>query len=296
MIKVLVTGREGQLARSLQERGSDLDWLTLQAAGRPLLDLECSASVGASIERAAPDVVINAAAYTAVDQAEDEPERAFAINAAGATAVAAAAHACGARMVQISTDYVFDGRCADPYPADAATNPLGVYGRSKLAGEEGVRAACPGAIILRTAWVYSPYGKNFVKTIVAASDTRDALEVVSDQHGNPTSALDLADGLLEMLYAWRQGADTGLGATYHLAGSGAASWYDLAVAVLEEKAEMGGRTVPVRPIRTADWPTRAARPRNSMLDTSAFTSDFGYRSPPWRASVAHTLRRIVKPA
>src|SRR3954453_4421736 len=198
-MKVIVTGATGQLGRSLMERARDFAGIELIALSRQELDLEQPGSAAAAITEAAPDVVINAAAYTAVDQAEDEPERAFRINGDAAGEVAEAAARVGAAVIQLSTDYVFDGRGEGPYRDAAPVNPLGVYGRSKLAGEEQVRAANPRQAIIRTAWVYSPFGRNFVKSIMAAAGVRGLLTVVDDQRGSPSSALDLADALLAMI-------------------------------------------------------------------------------------------------
>ena len=202
-MRVLVTGQEGQLARSLAERAADHPELDIITTARDLVDLSCAGSVAAAIAAVRPDLVINAAAYTGVDLAEDEPALAFRINAEAAGETAAAALQAGAAIVQLSTDYVFDGESSEPYREDAPANPMSVYGRSKLAGEEAVRAANPLHLILRTAWVYSPFGRNFVKTIVAAARDRDRLDVVDDQHGCPTSALDLADSILAIADSWR---------------------------------------------------------------------------------------------
>src|SRR4051794_12803168 len=269
-MKVLVTGTQGQLARSLVERGSRRVGIDILAVGRPELDMEAPGSAERVIAVAAPDVVINAAAYTAVDQAEDEPDRAFRVNAAAAGEVATAAARIGASVIHISTDYVFDGRGTEAYSEDGATNPQGVYGRSKLEGEEQVRAANPRSTIMRTAWVYSPFGRNFVKTMLAASQTRDVLTVVDDQRGNPSSALDLADGLFSILDSWRAGPRTGSGETYHLAGTGTTSWCGFARRIMTECREQGLRAAEVEAIRTADWPTRAARPKNSALSSAKF--------------------------
>ena len=171
-MRVLVTGAMGQIARSLVERGAAHPQIELIAVGRPQLDLEIAGNAARAIAAIRPDVVINAAAFTAVDQAEDESERANRINAEGAGEVAAAAGAIGARVIQISTDYVFDGRAHRPYTGDEKPNPLGAYGRSKLAGEEAVRSAIPDHVIVRTAWIYSPFGHNFVKTMIRAAETR----------------------------------------------------------------------------------------------------------------------------
>lgn len=293
-MRVLVTGREGQLARSLAERASALPGLSLQAVGRPGLDLERPESIAAAIAAAAPDVVVNAAAYTAVDQAEDEPERAFRINGAAAGEVAAAARRAGARIIQVSTDYVFDGTGTGAYAESAPTRPLGVYGRSKLEGELSVAEANPDHVVLRTAWVYSAYGRNFVRTMLGAAVRRDELEVVADQRGSPTAAGDIADGIFALVAAWRDRPRLGLGGTYHLAGSGEASWFDFAAAIFEEAGRHGLPTAAVKPIRTADWPTRAARPANSVLDSGRFAADFGYRAPPWRQSTAVVVAELAR--
>lgn len=292
-MRVLVTGREGQLARSLAERGAAFPGLSVETAGRPGLDLEHPESIAAAIAAAAPDVVVNAAAYTAVDQAEDEPEQAFRVNGAAAGEVAAAARRAGARVIQVSTDYVFDGAAEGAYPETAPTGPLGVYGRSKLDGEQRVAEANPDHLILRTAWVYSPFGRNFVKTMLNAAQTRDQLNVVDDQHGNPTSALDIADGIFAILSRWASEPALGLGRIYHLAGTGETSWCGLARRVFAEAALLGLPVAEVRPIRTEDWPTRAVRPRNSRLDCARLESDFGYRAPAWEESVAVTVRRLA---
>jgi dTDP-4-dehydrorhamnose reductase len=292
-MKVLVTGKEGQLVKSLLERSQGRPGLRLTALGRPDLDLEQPGSAAEAIARFAPDVVINAAAYTAVDQAEDEPDRAFRINGEAAGEVAAAARAAGARIIHISTDYVFDGGGEGAYAEDAPVNPLGVYGRSKLAGEEQVRSANPHHAIVRTAWVYSPFGKNFLKTMIALGATRDLVTVVADQYGNPSSALDLADGLLAVVERWSQGAGSGLGETYHLAGTGSASWYDFAAFIFAELAALGLPSAEVQPLSTADWPTKAVRPRNSRLDSSKFARDFGFEMPAWQSSTALAVRRLA---
>jgi dTDP-4-dehydrorhamnose reductase len=292
-MRVLVTGEQGQLALSLAVRGAGMKGLDLRTIGRPRLDLERPETIAPAIRAAAPDVVVNAAAYTAVDSAEDEPERAFRINGAAAGEVAAAARSQGARVIQISTDYVFDGTGEGPYAETAPTRPLGVYGRSKLEGEARVAEANPDHVILRTAWVYSPFGHNFVKTMLAAAAKRGELNVVDDQRGNPTSAADIADGILALIGFWRERPGSGLGGTYHLAGTGVATWFEFATAIFAEAGRHGLPTASVKPIRTADWPTRAARPANSVLDSSRFAADFGYRAPPWRQSMAAVVGELA---
>lgn len=292
-MRVLVTGREGQLARSLAERASAFPELSIDTVGRPELDLERPESIAPAIAGAAPDVVVNAAAYTAVDQAEAEPDRAFRVNAAAAGEVAAAALAAGARIVQVSTDYVFDGAGEGARDERSPIRPIGVYGRSKREGELRVAEANPDHVVVRTAWVYSPFGRNFVKTMLGAAVRRDALSVVADQRGSPTAAGDLADGILAMIAAWHGGSRVGLGGTYHLAGTGEASWFDFASAIFEEAAGHGLPTATVKPIRTADWPTPAERPANSILDSGRFAADFGYRAPHWRRSTAAVVAALA---
>jgi dTDP-4-dehydrorhamnose reductase len=291
-VKVLVTGRNGQLVQSLLERAAGTDF-ELIALGRPELDLEQPGSAADAVRRLAPDVVISAAAYTAVDQAEDDPERAHRVNGVAPGELAEAAREVGARIIHISTDYVFDGRSPEPYQPGDRTNPLGVYGRSKLEGEERVRAATPDHLIVRTAWVYSPFGKNFLKTMMTVAQSRDVLTVVGDQRGNPTSALDIADGLLAVLARWAKGGAAGLGETHHLAGTGAASWAEFAQTIFAECARLGLPHASVTPIRTEDWPTRAVRPVCSMLDTSGFLRTFGFSMPEWQRSTADVVARLA---
>ena len=288
-MRVLLTGRDGQVARSLLEKAESLPDMELIPAGRPEVDLAEPGSVARVIRAVSPDLVINAAAYTAVDQAEDEPELAFRINAEAAGEAAAAARAVNAAILQLSTDYVFDGQARVPYKEDAATNPLSVYGASKLAGEDAVRAANPDHLILRTAWVYSPFGRNFVRTIVAAARDRDSLNVVDDQHGSPTSALDLADAIIAIAANWPLDS----GRIYHLAGSGSASWFGLASEVMANCRRLGLPAADVKPIATADWPTKAARPLYAVLDCAAIERDLGIRLPDWRQSVAATVERLA---
>jgi len=288
-MKLLVTGACGQLGQSISERVRNHTGIELIALDRPELDLERPGTTAAAICAAAPDIVINAAAYTAVDQAEDEPERAFRVNAGAAGEIAAAAARAGASVIQISTDYVFDGNGSGAYDEQAATRPLGAYGRSKLAGEMMVRDANPRHAIVRTAWLYSPFGHNFVKSIMAAAATRPKLTVVDDQHGSPTSALDLADGLLAMV---QQGVPCG--ETFHLAGSGTASWCEFAREIMDDCASLGLAHAEIDPIGSVDWPTKAVRPENSILDSRKFERSFGFVMPDWRISVRQVIDRLAQ--
>jgi dTDP-4-dehydrorhamnose reductase len=292
-MRIVVTGKEGQLVRCVLERAALREGIELVALGRPELDLLRPDEAERRIADLSPEMVINAAAYTAVDDAEDEPDLAMAINGAGAGAVARGARRVGARLIQVSTDYVFDGTAAEPYRETDPTAPLGAYGRSKLAGERAALDGHPDAAIVRTAWVYSPYGRNFAKTMIAAAAARPEVTVVADQRGCPSSAFDIADGLLTMAEASREGGATGAGQVYHLAGSGAASWFEFAVELLTASGELGGSSVPVRPVSTANWPTKAARPANSVLDSAKFARDFGFVMPDWRQSARVTVARIL---
>jgi dTDP-4-dehydrorhamnose reductase len=294
-MRVLVIGSSGQLARSVAERAHGRPGIELRAIGRPEVDLEIAGSATAAIAAAAPDVVINAAAYTAVDLAEDEADRAFRVNADAAGEVAAAT-AGKARLIHISTDYVFDGRADGAYPEDAKPNPLNVYGGTKLAGEANVRSANPDHMIVRTSWVYSPFGPNFVTTMMGAAERNERLTVVDDQRGCPTSALDLAEGILRVVDAWSSGGRTGLGETYHLAGTGSTNWCSFAQAIMDERRTHGFKTAAVAPIQSKDWPTRAGRPRNSTLDCGKFLRDFGFALPEWRSSLAAVVERLAKAA
>jgi len=290
-MRVLVTGAHGQLARSLVERAQRFRGIDLTAIGRPKLDLAIPGSAKEAILEMRPDIVINAAADTDVDGAEEHQQLAIRLNAEAAGEVAAAAAAVEAAIVQLSTDYVFDGAATRPYTEDAPTGPLNSYGRTKLAGEEAVRAANPDHLIVRTAWVYSPFGRNFVKTMFQAAEERDELRVVADQRGSPTSALDLADALLGLAGKWSQ---VGEGArTLHLAGSGEASWSDLAAEVMEQRRRLGLRSARIIPIPWKEWPVRAIRPQYSVLDSSKFAKDFGLRLPNWRQSVGGVVKRLA---
>ena len=286
---MLVIGRHGQLAQSLAERGgSDVSLL-----GRPELDLAVSGSASAALRAARPDLIVNAAAFTAVDLAEADETQAARINADAAGEIAIAARDLGVPLIHISTDYVFDGTATVPLPETAQTAPINAYGRSKLAGEIAVRAEAEDHIILRTSWLVSPFESNFVRTMVDLGHRRETLSVVADQHGNPTSALDLADAILAIAAQLQAGDRTGLGQIYHVAGTGIANWFDVAVAVQDELARLGRKSATVTPIATADWPTPAQRPAYSALDCSKFARDFGVAMPDWRASLPPIVARLV---
>ncbi len=261
-MRVLVAGAAGQLGRALAATApAGIELLAPDEASFDILD---EGRVDSTVMAARPALVVNAAAYTAVDRAESEPERAQAVNARAAGRLAAAAAAAGARFVQVSTDFVFDGTLGRPYRPDDAPNPLSVYGRSKLAGERAVAAAHAGALIVRTAWVHAAGGQNFVATMLRLMRERDAVSVVADQMGTPTHAASLA----RAIWALDAAGATGI---HHWTDAGVASWYDLALACQEEALAIGllDRAVPVIPISTADYPTPARRPGIAVLDKSA---------------------------
>ena len=293
-MRIVVTGVAGQVARSLVERGMALGHVVLPL-GRPHLDLASgdAEAIRAVLEMTRPEAIVSAAAYTAVDKAESEPELAFAINATGAGHVAQAAASLGVPLVQLSTDYVFSGEGSRAWREDDPTGPQGVYGASKLAGERVVLAACPNSAVLRTAWVHSPFGSNFVKTMLRLAETRDEVGVVADQIGNPTSALDIADGVLAVAANLIGRADPALRGVFHMAGAGEASWADLAEAVFAASAARGGSAAQVRRIAASDYPTPARRPANSRLDCTRLAGIHGVRLPQWRGSLETVIDRLV---
>jgi dTDP-4-dehydrorhamnose reductase len=291
-MRLLVTGKHGQVAQSLVERGS-FAGVEIILAGRPELDLETGEGVAASIAAARPDVVISAGAYTAVDKAEGERDSAFAVNAAGAGIVAAAAAAHGLPIIHFSTDYVFDGALDRPYLEDDATGPTSVYGASKLEGEARVAAANPNHAILRTAWVYSPFGNNFVRTILRLGETRQELGVVSDQLGCPTSALDIAEAVIAVAHRLSASDNAALRGVFHLSGAGEASWADFAVHIFKIAEGEGRAPVKVSRITTADYPTPARRPANSRLSGAKLAEHYNLRLPDWRNSTETVVRRLL---
>ncbi len=291
-MKLAVTGATGQVVRALVERAPV--GVTVVTLGRPLIDLADPAGIAPALARIGADVVVNAAAYTAVDRAETDSAAAFAINAAGAGAVAAAARSLELPLIHISTDYVFDGTKTAPYVETDPTGPTGVYGASKLAGELAVMDAHPDAVIARTAWVFSPFGGNFVKTMLRLAATREEVGVVADQLGNPTSALDIADAVLAMaanlVARPREQALRGL---FHMTGSGEASWADFATHIFAISGAHGGPVARVKAIATSDYPTPARRPANSRLDCSRLAQVHGVRLPDWRLSADTIVARLL---
>jgi dTDP-4-dehydrorhamnose reductase len=281
--KVLVVGAGGQLGQELQRTsGPGVECLPMT---RAQLDIADVVAVSESLRAVAPQLVINAAAYTAVDNAEAETDAARRGNVDGPLALAQACAQQGVRLIHISTDFVFDGTASQPYKPDAATAPLGEYGRSKRAGELAVQSVLPQALILRTGWVYSRYGSNFVKTMLRLMSERDDLAVVADQVGTPTWAHGLAEAV------WASAARPQLSGIYHWSDAGVCSWYDFAVAICEEALALGllARPVNIRPIAAIEYPTPACRPAYSVLDKTNSWCDFALAGVHWRQQLRAML-------
>lgn len=291
-MKVLLIGAAGQVGTDLRPRLARLGELvcttrTGDVDGLPCerLDVSDPDAVDGLVRRIAPDAVVNASAYTAVDRAESEPEAAFRVNAAAPAAMASACRAVGARFVHYSTDYVFPGDAMEPYREDAPTGPRSVYGRSKEAGERGVLEAGADALVLRTAWVYSLHGQNFLRTMLRLGAERDELRVVADQIGCPTPSWLIADITARLI------GNRDVSGTYHLVTRGQTTWHGFAEAIFRHGEELGmlPRAPRVVPIATADFPTPACRPAYSVLDTARLSRDAGIDIPDWRSALADTF-------
>jgi dTDP-4-dehydrorhamnose reductase len=281
-MKILITGGSGQVGSALQLTAPE--WAEVTALERADCDIGDASAVSAAVATDAPALVINAAAYTAVDAAEHDPETAHRINGLAPGFLAEAAVKAGAGLVHLSTDFVFDGLKSSPYLIGDVAAPLSVYGRSKWEGEQAVRAVLPGALIIRTSWVYSSGGQNFVNTMLRLMAERDEVRVVADQIGTPSHALSLARSIWAL-------AGLGASSTYHVTDSGAASWYDFALAIQEEALASGllQKSVPIIPIQTSDYPTLAIRPAYSLLDKSTTIELLGPAAH-WREE----LRAMIK--
>lgn len=290
---ILITGGTGQVGLELQ----GLAWpegVTLLAPKRAVLDIERQDSVTAWFASHRVDCIINAAAFTAVDLAEDHVGAAFSANAHAPARLADQARERGIPLLHVSTDYVFDGKLDRPYREDDPTDPLGAYGASKLAGELAVRAGAPRHVILRTAWVISRHRRNFLKTILRLAGERPVLQVVADQAGCPTGARDIALALqaITLEHLHNAAAPTG---TYHFVNEGSTTWHGLAEAIMAASNRNGGPEVPVKSITSTDFPTKARRPSNSRLETAQLKSDFGIAPRPWHDAVEDIVSELLAP-
>jgi dTDP-4-dehydrorhamnose reductase len=302
-LKIVIVGRNGQLAWEANQRFQGLGQII--SVGRPELDLLDLISVREEIRRIKPTIIVNAAAYTAVDQAQSEPEAAMKINSEAPAAMAEEAKRLGALFITYSTDYVFDGKSAAPYSETDTTAPLNVYGASKLSGERAVEALGGNHLIFRTSWVYGARGKNFLKTILKLATERPELRIVDDQVGAPTWSHDLAGAtrkIIEQLAAKAESENTPMGEAvgnrrgiYHMTATGSVSWYGFAAAILEEMGKRGlsrGTLAKLVPIPSSGYPTPAARPRNSRLCNEKLKNAFGVTLPPWRESLAAVMDEL----
>jgi dTDP-4-dehydrorhamnose reductase len=293
-VRLYVIGSEGQIARSLYEAVEGNGRIVMGRSSRSELDVLQSASIKRALLSFSPDVVINPAAYTAVDKAESEANLAFSINRDGAGAVAAIAQELGIPIIHLSTDYVFDGKKSTPYVETDPVEPQSVYGRSKLAGEIAVAAACERHIILRTAWVYAPFGANFVRTMLRLGSERDRLKVVNDQIGCPTYAPDIANAIISIAqsihsYGWRPE----FAGVTHLAGPDEVTWFTFASEIMQLVKARGSPSAIIDPISTADYPTAAARPANSRLNCNRLHSLFNLRLPTLSSALKRCIDRLL---
>jgi dTDP-4-dehydrorhamnose reductase len=286
---LLVLGAGGQVAKALLEAAPG------QVIGltHAELDICCETAVGEALRRIKPAAVINAAAYTAVDRAESEPEAAFRANFEGARIVAQSAAAADVPLIHLSTDYVFDGNSRAPYTESDTIHPLSVYGRSKEEGEGAVRNTVPRHVILRSSWIFSPFGANFVRTMLRLGAERTDLRVVDDQVGCPTSAADIATAILTIIYSCGRQDFLDWG-TYHYVGADAVTWYGFAKIIFDEAKAIGRPAPHLEPITTAQYPTPALRPAYSVLNTEKFRRTFGLEPRPLRESLADCLARLFQ--
>jgi dTDP-4-dehydrorhamnose reductase len=291
--RIFVVGEHGQVAQMLGRECATRGH-AVRLAGRAIADITDPLALSAAVADFQPELVINAAAYTDSDKAEDEMDQAFLLNRDGAANVAVAAANVRAPLIHISTDYVFDGSKPSPYVETDAPNPIGAYGASKLAGEAAIAAVGKNYVIIRTSWVYSPTGSNFVKTMLRLASQRDEVGVVDDQWGAPTSAGDLAKAIVSIGEALLTASDRSkLIGIYHASGAGETTWYRFARAIMKGSADKGGPSCRVRPITTREYPTRVNRPANSCLDCSKLARVYGIRMPAWESSLDICLDQMI---
>jgi dTDP-4-dehydrorhamnose reductase len=290
-MKILVTGANGQVGWELSRRGGQ-QGLDIFALNRAALDITDQTSIRREIERHKINLLINAAAYNGVDQAEREPELAFAVNRDGPAYLASACREAGIPLVHLSTDYVFDGKKKGSYKETDPVSPLNIYGKSKAAGEMEVREGVDQHVILRTAWLYGVHGHSFVKTMLQLGQERDLIQVVADQYGCPTYAADLAEAILRIVVKARGDGQIAWG-TYHYCGKGMTTWHGFAQAIFDLAGRHASfRIKKIKPITTAEYPTSAKRPGNSVLDCSLIEKTYNIHPKPWRESLAQMINML----
>jgi len=292
-MRFLLLGRSGQVGTELRHLAA-CESIDVVAPDRDELDLTDLPAIDRVVAAEPWSAVINAAAYTNVDRAETEEALALAVNAEAPARLATETARRRIPLVHISTDYVFDGCKGAPYVEQDVAAPLNAYGRSKLAGERAVCAGNPRHVVVRTSWLYSPHGHNFVKTILRLAAERDRLTVVADQRGCPTAARDVARACLDIALRCASNPEQAPYGTYHFAGGGEATWFEFASTIVAMAADRTGRSPPVVPIRTADYPTPAIRPEDTRLDCTAIARTFGFAPPPWRQALAETIDRLME--
>ncbi|MEO0955521.1 MAG: dTDP-4-dehydrorhamnose reductase [Pseudomonadota bacterium] len=291
-MKILCIGENGQVARSLIQTASSMD-INLNARGRAQLDLLDRDSIVRSVTEVSPSIIINAGAYTAVDKAESDVDAAMDLNARAPRHLAEIAEDHSIPLIHYSTDYVFDGEHTEPYDEDHEVSPSSVYGRSKLLGENAIAESTSRFIILRTAWVYGPYGNNFVKTMLRLAQDRAEVSVVCDQLGNPTSSLDIARATLKICQKLNETEGSHVWGRFHMVGSGTASWAEFAQEIFDISSTLNGPTASVRSITSEEYPSPVKRPMNSRLNCSKLEETYGVSLPEWKTSLAETIDLLV---
>ncbi len=289
--KILLTGINGQVGHALQSQLTGFDCVGMS---RQQLDLTNVQMIRRVIQEIKPDIIINPAAYTAVDKAESEPELAYAINATAPGVIAEEAKKLGAALIHFSTDYVYDGSQSTPYEETDQVNPISIYGKTKLAGEDAIRAVGIPHLILRTSWVYGAYGKNFLKTIVRLATEREELGIVADQFGAPTSDLSIAKGVAKLLLKWLPEEERMTG-VYHFTNTGRTSWHGFACEIVKQyntKVSLKVAEKNIKPLTTADYPTPASRPENSCLNNTKLKSTFGFELPSWQDGLKEVIQTM----
>ncbi len=292
-MRILIAGWHGQIARAIAQLAPSAPEISSLALGRPAMDLCRPPSIRRALLENNPDIVINTAAYTDVERAESEPEKVFELNRDGAEAFAELTAKSNIPIIHLSTDHIFDGRKGRPYVEDDPPAPLNIYGQSKLESERAV-AANPQHIVLRTAWVYSPFNRNFVKSMLKLAEVQEEIEVVNDRWGSPTYAIHLAEIILKIAIQINRNKNQNCWGFYNAAGKGGTSWFEFAQKIFEFSEQLGGPTARIKPVESSKFPRLAARPRDSRLDCTRLESEFGQQLPEWSEGVEACIRALLR--